>query len=326
MKYQWAVRALSRNNGHRDVAEFFLYPSFCPDQVMLLLIDKERRSKARMQAESRKKTARKRNRIWLASTVIFTSVVITLVSCAVAAGPGTLSGGGWADITERIKLAISPNFKILINAYEKLNDRNCSGILLMMNDGTLAPLAASRDENSFHANLNAWNDLPEDNKFLKARLDELQKTVDSGDTYIEVDLAKDRLKLKMGTQELYSFPIVSGKGRTYLSSLGRYRSFRTPKGVFEVKKKQKNPVWYKPNWAWYERGLKPPSRLSHKQRAVHGVLGEYKIRLGDGYSIHGTRSGRIRPGKRSHGCIRMNAKDLKLVYRMVDVGTRVYIY
>ena len=55
----------------------------------------------------------------------------------------------------------------------------------------------------------------------------------------------------------------------------------------------------------------------------------FDVRSNDGnaYGIHGTRSGNIgAPGKRSHGCVRMNRRDLTITYRLCDVGTKVYVY
>jgi hypothetical protein len=325
MKYRWALQSLLRSYSEQEVAEFFLYPCFCPERVMSLAIDQKRRDRARARTEEKRSISRRRRRIWFLATVLVSTMVIAMISCAVTAGPG-LGNGGWKRIRGRLSLALSKDFETLHRAAERLHDGGYAGILLMDSNGALNSFVSGPNEKNFLSHFNRWQALPKENEFLRERLQELQGTVDSGKAYLEIDLARDRLKVKMGTQSLYDFPIVSGKGRTYLPSLGRYRSFRTPRGVFRVRKKEKNPVWYKPNWVWHERGLKPPSRMSLRQRAVPGVLGKYKISLGDGYAIHGTRSGWIRPGKTSHGCIRMNAKDLEIVHRMVDVGTPVYIY
>ncbi len=325
MKYRWALQALLRTHNEREVAEFFLCPCFCPERVMCLLIDQKRRDRAKARSDEKRSISRRRNRMWLLTTVLISTMVIAMISCAVAAGPG-LGNGGWERIKGRFSLALSKDFETWHRAANWLQDGSYAGVLLMDSKGGLSSLTSGSDEKGFISHFKRWQALPGENEFLRDQLQELQGTVDSGKAYLEVDLARNRLKIKMGTQSLYDFPVVSGKGRTYLPSLRRYKDFRTPRGVFHVRRKQKNPLWYKPNWVWYERGLKPPSRMSRRQRAVPGVLGKYKISLGDGYAIHGTRSGWIRPGKRSHGCIRMNAKDLNKVYRMVDVGTPVYIY
>jgi lipoprotein-anchoring transpeptidase ErfK/SrfK len=48
--------------------------------------------------------------------------------------------------------------------------------------------------------------------------------------------------------------------------------------------------------------------------------------MGEGYAIHGTHAGVIQPGKFSHGCVRMNNKDLLQLVHLVEVGTVVYLY
>ncbi len=161
---------------------------------------------------------------------------------------------------------------------------------------------------------------------LKEALNWLHNTVASEEIYLEINLEKDQLYIKMGTQILYAFPIVSGKGEVILKASGEERDFSTPKGIFEVIGKEENPVWYRPDWSWLERGEELPKNLSREERAVEGVLGKYRIHFGGGYSIHGTRSGRIKPGKYSHGCIRMNAEDLEKVWEMTKIGTKIFIY
>ncbi|MFO8058557.1 MAG: L,D-transpeptidase family protein [bacterium] len=148
----------------------------------------------------------------------------------------------------------------------------------------------------------------------------LRRSVDAETIYIEIDLQADRLLVKLGTQPLYEYPVVTGKGRT------KVHDFSTPVGVFQVESMIEDPVWYRPDWVWTERGLEVPEDITLEERGLEGVLGPWKLGIGQGYYIHGTRSGTIRPGKYSHGCIRMNNKDLRQLVRMVEVGTMVYIY
>lgn len=62
------------------------------------------------------------------------------------------------------------------------------------------------------------------------------------------------------------------------------------------------------------------------QRQYHGVLGNNRLYLGDGYGIHGTNNPRSIGTSVSHGCIRMRNEDIETLFRIVDVGTPVYIY
>jgi tetratricopeptide (TPR) repeat protein len=170
------------------------------------------------------------------------------------------------------------------------------------------------------------SELIDENFRVRETLKWLKPAVNEEEAYLELNLVDDQLMIKMGTQVLYSFPMVSGKGKSWVRGAKRYRDFSTPKGIRYVTYKERNPVWYRPNWSWLERGQEIPEDLEKEDRAVPGVLGKYRINLGEGYAIHGTRSGRIRPGKYSHGCIRLNARDLKKVWDMTEEGTKVFIY
>lgn len=148
----------------------------------------------------------------------------------------------------------------------------------------------------------------------------LKRSVDAETIYLEIDLASDRILVKLGTQALYEYPVVSGKGKTWV------KNFSTPRGVRQVESIEKDPKWYRPDWVWEEKGMEVPEDLTMEERQVPYVLGPYKVSFGDGYYIHGTASGRIRPGKYSHGCVRMNSADLKKLVKLIEVGTMLYIY
>ena len=70
--------------------------------------------------------------------------------------------------------------------------------------------------------------------------------------------------------------------------------------------------------------LVPPVGTS--QRRYEGVLGSYRLNLGDGYAIHGTNQPRTVGRAVSHGCVRLRNEDIAKLYAMVPVGTPVYIY
>jgi len=70
--------------------------------------------------------------------------------------------------------------------------------------------------------------------------------------------------------------------------------------------------------------LVPP--LGTTQRRYLGVLGGYRLNMGDGYAIHGTNQPDTVGRAVSHGCVRMRNEDIATLYGMVTVGTPVYIY
>lgn len=101
--------------------------------------------------------------------------------------------------------------------------------------------------------------------------------------------------------------------------------FKTPKGEFRIQGKTTSPVWKKPDWAFVEEGLPVPP-LNHYSRYEYGVLGDYALNLGHGYLIHGTLYQRFLGLPVTHGCIRLNDENLELVYKSLQVGSKVYIY
>ena len=62
------------------------------------------------------------------------------------------------------------------------------------------------------------------------------------------------------------------------------------------------------------------------QRKYKGVLGTHRLLLGDGYGIHGTDQPQTIGRSVSHGCIRVRNEDIEHLYRIVPVGTPVFIY
>lgn len=68
----------------------------------------------------------------------------------------------------------------------------------------------------------------------------------------------------------------------------------------------------------------PPYEVN--QRKYFGTLGVNRLYLGDGYGIHGTDAPTSIGRNASHGCVRVRNEDAELLFRIVPVGTVVYIY
>lgn len=62
------------------------------------------------------------------------------------------------------------------------------------------------------------------------------------------------------------------------------------------------------------------------QRHYTGVLGKYRLELGDGYGIHGTDEPEKLGSSVSHGCVRLGDDDIASLYAMANVGDTVIIY
>jgi len=62
------------------------------------------------------------------------------------------------------------------------------------------------------------------------------------------------------------------------------------------------------------------------QRKYDGVLGNHRLNLGDGYALHGTDDPASIGHAVSHGCVRLRNEDIDYLYRIVPLGTPVFIY
>ncbi len=142
--------------------------------------------------------------------------------------------------------------------------------------------------------------------------------------YLVVDLLRNRLFFKMGENVLREIAISTGSGNILIYGKKRWR-FETPTGVLRILRKIKNPIWYKPDWAFIEE-KKPIPPLNSKERLVRGVLGDYALDLGGGILIHGTPDEHLIGRSVTHGCIRVKKEDIKFLYENTSLGMKVYLY
>jgi hypothetical protein len=157
-----------------------------------------------------------------------------------------------------------------------------------------------------------------------------QAPLGAGEPYVVIRLAENRLMLMDGPEVLWAAPVATGTG--FQLEGGRERwDFDTPRGVFRVERKEKDPVWIMPDWAFVERGVPVPPPDSPVRRQ-EGMLGSTAIYIGYELAIHGTDRPELvldpDPDNRrvSHGCIRMTDEDARRLFHHVDVGTLVLIY
>lgn len=61
-------------------------------------------------------------------------------------------------------------------------------------------------------------------------------------------------------------------------------------------------------------------------RRYKEILGTHRLNLGDGYALHGTNAPNTIGRSVSHGCVRLRNEDIETLYKMIAVGTPVYIY
>lgn len=153
---------------------------------------------------------------------------------------------------------------------------------------------------------------------------ELERAHPKG-VYIVVDTFGNRLYLMENGKLIRSAVCSTGTGILLRDPRnGKQWVFDTPLGEHVVERKVKHPVWAKPDWAFVEEGLLPPTDPNERFDDVS--LGDYALYIGDGYIIHGTLFKSLLGRRVTHGCIRLGDEDLEFLYRHAPIGTRVYLY
>ncbi len=158
------------------------------------------------------------------------------------------------------------------------------------------------------------------------RLDKRLSAMVPTSSYIVINTVDNKFFLYKNRTLVRSGRASTGKNSLLITPDGKKKYlFKTPRGCHEVKYKQTNPVWTKPDWAFIEEGL-PIPKAGDPSRYDSYSLGDYALHLGDGYMIHGTIYKRLLGMPVTHGCIRLNDDDLEVVYKTLNPGSKVYIY
>lgn len=170
--------------------------------------------------------------------------------------------------------------------------------------------------------------LSADAKQAKKELDQarkaLAKLLPSGE-YIVVDTHANLVTLRTVDRIILQGVASTGSGGALVDSVtGQKWVFNTPRGVFKINSKLKDPVWRKPDWAFVEEGERPPKDV--RERFDFNVMGDYAMGFGNGYFIHGTIYERLLGISVTHGCVRLGSEDIKRLYEKVKIGTMVYIF
>lgn len=144
--------------------------------------------------------------------------------------------------------------------------------------------------------------------------------------YVVVDTAQNRLEVREGETIIHTAVASTGSGASLQDPRDPKKGwvFDTPRGVYTILNKIKNPVWVKPDWAFIEEGESIPTKSQDRVEA--GVLGDYALGFGHGYFIHGTLYTRLLGTNVTHGCIRLGDSDLEYLYRHVPTGSTLIIY
>ena len=165
-------------------------------------------------------------------------------------------------------------------------------------------------------------------KTLNKKLDQLNKKMarlTPGNAFLVINTTNNTFELYKNNEIIREGKCSTGSFISLEVDSTKSYLFETPKGVMTVQNKITNPVWTKPDWAFIEEGLPVPPQ-GHSSRREANVLGDYALKLGDGYMIHGTLYQRLIGSPVTHGCVRMLDDDLEAVYKTLPVGSKVFIY
>lgn len=164
--------------------------------------------------------------------------------------------------------------------------------------------------------------LRKENSQLQGRLDKLIPR----EPYIVINTTLNRLYLRKGNDVLLEAICSTGSNSELVTPDGRHRwFFSTPRGVYKVGARYKDPVWVRPDWSFVELGepIPPPGS---KLRYEEGMLGAYSLHFGNGYMIHGTPFKMLLGNNVTHGCVRLGDDDLEKVWQATRSGTPVYLF
>jgi L,D-transpeptidase ErfK/SrfK len=164
--------------------------------------------------------------------------------------------------------------------------------------------------------------LRKENSQLEARIDKLLPK----EPYIVINTTLNRLYLRKGSEVVLEAVCSTGSNSELVTPDGRHRwFFSTPRGVYRIGQRVKDPVWVRPDWSFVELGepIPPPGS---KLRFEEGMLGSYAMHFGDGYMIHGTPFKMLLGNNVTHGCVRMGDDDLDVVWKATRSGTPVYLF
>ena len=130
-------------------------------------------------------------------------------------------------------------------------------------------------------------------------------------------------QIVVNTGELRLYYFVNNGTQVYTYPIGMgVLDFKTPTGNFHVNQKKVNPDWHIP------KQLQKKYEMAVMPAGPDNPMGAFKLGLNWGdYGIHGCNLPWAVGRLVSHGCTRLYPEDIKKLFAMVPMGTKVeYIY
>jgi len=130
-----------------------------------------------------------------------------------------------------------------------------------------------------------------------------------------------QIVVNTGEMRLYYFVNNGTQVYTYPIGMG-VLDYKTPTGKFSVNQKKVNPDWHIP------KQLQKKYEMAVMPAGPDNPMGAFKLGLNWGdYGIHGCNLPWAVGRLVSHGCTRLYPEDIKKLFAMVPMGTKVeYIY
>lgn len=97
----------------------------------------------------------------------------------------------------------------------------------------------------------------------------------------------------------------------------------TPRGLFVVTARAKNPDWLMPNSDWVP--VEKRGKIVKGDDPANPIKARFLKLTNDGVGIHGTAADDSIGTAASHGCIRMHVPDVIELFKEVPIYTPVYI-
>lgn len=131
--------------------------------------------------------------------------------------------------------------------------------------------------------------------------------------------------LNLSEMRLYYYHPNAALVSTFPVGIGK-KGWSTPLGQTTVISKTKNPSWTPPPSIRAEHAAKGDILPAVVPAGPDNPLGRYAFRLGfSGFLLHGSNRPAGIGVRSSHGCVRLFAEDIKALYGMVPVGTKIRI-
>ena len=136
---------------------------------------------------------------------------------------------------------------------------------------------------------------------------------------------REGIVLNLANNRLFYFSPDGKEVKTYPVGIGR-QGWATPVGTTNIVDKIEHPAWHPTPAIRREAESKGILLPAVVPAGPHNPLGQYAMHLGiPGILIHGTNTPHTVGLQSSHGCIRMYADDIKELFSLSEVGTKVRI-